>query len=144
MNARYQRAYPVDRELARSPEGPPHGVQIPAGAVPYYDDGNGWSTSVPSSACLRRSPRSARVDLRKRITQAAAHRCREKLNGRRVRWRLWERFTMALAASLAPAWQSAILLVQPATILRWHRAGLRAFLRSRSQSMRRPPTARAA
>src|SRR5260370_7609170 len=66
-----------------------------------------------------------------------------RLSGHCVRWRPWERFAMALAASMAPAWQPTILLVQPATILRWHRIGLRAFLRHRSRPGGRPPTARA-
>jgi hypothetical protein len=47
----------------------------------------------------------------------------------RVRWAPWQRFTMGLATLMAPAWRDATLLVQPATILRWHRAGLRAFWR---------------
>jgi transposase InsO family protein len=34
-----------------------------------------------------------------------------------------------------------VLLVQPATILRWHRAGFRAFWRRRSRPLGRPPTA---
>src|SRR6266700_6372767 len=55
-----------------------------------------------------------------------------------------QRFTMGLAARLAPAWRDATLLVQPATILRWHQAGCRAFWRRRSRPSGRPPTARAA
>ena len=47
---------------------------------------------------------------------------------------------MGLAARLAPAWRTAVLLVQPATILRWHRAGFRAFWRRRSRPVGRPPT----
>src|SRR5438034_8858639 len=43
----------------------------------------------------------------------------------RVRWAPWPRFTMGLAARMAPAWRDATLLVQPATILRWHQAGAR-------------------
>src|SRR5205823_14765728 len=62
----------------------------------------------------------------------------------RVRWAPWQRFTMGLAARLVPAWRDATLLVQPATILRWHRAGCRAFWRRRSRPSGRPPTARAA
>src|SRR5437879_11273784 len=62
----------------------------------------------------------------------------------RVRWAPWQRFTMGLAARLAPAWRDATLLVQPATILRWHPAGCRAFWRERSRPSGRPPTARAA
>jgi hypothetical protein len=47
---------------------------------------------------------------------------RRKIEGR-VRWAPWLRVTMALATRLAPAWRTVILLVQPATVLRWHRAG---------------------
>jgi hypothetical protein len=60
-----------------------------------------------------------------------------KLVGR-VRWAPWQRFTMALAARLVPAWRSATLLVQPATILRWHKAGFRVFWRRRSRPRGRP------
>src|SRR5271155_2354214 len=66
-----------------------------------------------------------------------------KIRGR-VQWTPWERFTMGLAARLAPAWRTAVLLVQPATILRWHRAGFRALWRRRSRPLGRPPTVRAA
>src|SRR5256712_6035966 len=66
-----------------------------------------------------------------------------KLAGR-VRWKPWQRFTIALAARVAPAWREATLLIQPATILRWHRAGFRAFWRRRSRRSGRPPTKRAA
>jgi hypothetical protein len=66
-----------------------------------------------------------------------------KIQGR-VRWAPWQRFTIGLATYVAPAWRTALLLVQPATILRWHRAGFRAFWRRRSRPAGRPPTARAA
>jgi transposase InsO family protein len=65
-----------------------------------------------------------------------------KLAGR-VRWAPWQRFTMGLAARIAPAWRSATLLVRPATILRWHRAGFREFWRRRSRPGGRPPSAHA-
>ena len=61
----------------------------------------------------------------------------------RVRWAPWQRFTMGLAGRIVPAWRSATLLVQPATVLRWHRAGFRLFWRRRSRSRGRPPTASA-
>jgi hypothetical protein len=56
----------------------------------------------------------------------------------------WQRFTIALTARLAPAWREASLLIRPATILRWHRAGFRVFWRRRSRRSGRPPTPRAA
>src|SRR6267378_5770783 len=56
----------------------------------------------------------------------------------RVRWARWQRFTMGLAARVASAWREATLLVQPATILRWQRAGFRAFWRRRSRPLGRP------
>jgi putative transposase len=61
----------------------------------------------------------------------------------RVRWAPWQRFAMGLAARFAPAWRSATLLVQPATVLRWHRAGFRVFWRRRSRPRGRPATCHA-
>lgn len=58
----------------------------------------------------------------------------ERKNEGRVRWTPWQRLLMTLAARFTPAWRTVTLLVQPATILRWHRAGLRAFWRNRSRS----------
>src|SRR5437016_3296047 len=73
-----------------------------------------------------------------------------KLAGR-VRWTPWQRFMIVLTARVAPAWRDAILLIQPATILRWHRAGFHAFWRHRSRqraqqakTLRRYAPARAA
>jgi hypothetical protein len=51
---------------------------------------------------------------------------------------------MGLAARMTPTGRDAALLIQPATVLRWHRAGFRAFWRRRSRPSGRPPTARAA
>ena len=62
----------------------------------------------------------------------------------RVRWTPWQRFVMGVTARFTPAWQTVCFLVQPATLLRWHRAGLRAFWRRRSRRPGRPPTPRAA
>jgi transposase InsO family protein len=65
-----------------------------------------------------------------------------KLVGR-VRWTSWQRLAMSVAARLTPTWQTVTFLVQPATVLRWHRAGLRAFWRWRSRRPGRPPTPKA-
>jgi putative transposase len=62
----------------------------------------------------------------------------------RVRWTPWHRLMIVLAARVAPAWREATLLLQPATVLRWHRAGFRAFWRRRSRRPGRPATNRAA
>jgi len=61
----------------------------------------------------------------------------------RIMWTPWQRFTIVCAARITPAWREATLLIQPATILRWHRAGFRAFWRRRSRRPGRPPTPRA-
>jgi hypothetical protein len=55
-----------------------------------------------------------------------------KLVGR-VRWTPWQRFVMSVAARITPTWRTVTFLVRPATVLRWHRAGLRAFWRWRSR-----------
>src|SRR5260370_40603494 len=61
-----------------------------------------------------------------------------KLAGR-VRWTPWQRFTIVLAARVAPAGREATLLIRPAPILRWHRAGFRPFGRRRPRRAGRPP-----
>ena len=45
----------------------------------------------------------------------------------RPRFREGERFTLVLLARLTRGWRSALMLVQPATILRWHRELFRRF-----------------
>ncbi len=48
-----------------------------------------------------------------------------------------DRLRLLLAAALLPAWRQAILVVQPETVLRWHRSGYRLFWRYRSRSRNR-------
>jgi putative transposase len=66
-----------------------------------------------------------------------------KLAGRRPRWTPWQRLVAATAIRLTPMWRSAALLVQPDTLIRWHRAGFRLLWRFRSRTGGRPPTPRA-
>ena len=60
------------------------------------------------------------------------------------RFREGERVTLVLFAHLTRGWRSALLLVQPATILRWHRELFRRFWakKSRKSVQRRPSRAR--
>ena len=60
----------------------------------------------------------------------------------RPRWNPWERYAMALATRFAPAWRTVTVLVQPATVLRWHRIGLRGSWRRRSRRLGRRPRVR--
>jgi putative transposase len=48
-----------------------------------------------------------------------------------------ERGVMVVLAALTRTWRSALLLVRPETILRWHRAGFRLFWRSKSRKRHR-------
>jgi len=53
-----------------------------------------------------------------------------------------DRAVMVLLASRIRAWREALLVVQPATLLRWHRAGFRALWRRKSRpGPGRPPLA---
>jgi len=69
---------------------------------------------------------------------------KSRLQGKRVRFAWWQRWTMALLAQVTPAWRSAVTLVQPSTVLRWHRTGFRLFWTWRSRRSGRKPTPRAA
>jgi hypothetical protein len=56
----------------------------------------------------------------------------------RPRLGLRDRLRLLLGAALLPAWRKAIVIVQPETILRWHRRGYRLFWRHCSKSRNRP------
>jgi len=56
----------------------------------------------------------------------------------RPRLGLRDRLRLLISAALLPAWRQAIVIVQPETILRWHRSGYRLFWRHRSKSRNRP------
>jgi putative transposase len=58
---------------------------------------------------------------------------------RRPRLTRTDRAMLVLLARLAPTWRSATLLVQPETILRWHRRGFRLIWRWRSHQTGAPP-----
>src|SRR5258708_27728836 len=58
---------------------------------------------------------------------------------RRPQLRRVDRAFLVLLARLAPRWRQAVLLVQPDTILRWHRQGFRLLWRYRSKRGRRRP-----
>ena len=45
----------------------------------------------------------------------------------------FDRFHFLLAAAVLPTWRRALAIVQPETVLRWHREGFRMFWRRRSQ-----------
>lgn len=50
-----------------------------------------------------------------------------------------ERFGLLVLASHVRNWKDALLIIQPETLLRWHRAGFRLFWRWRSNAKPRPP-----
>ncbi|MGH7438455.1 MAG: integrase core domain-containing protein [Polyangiaceae bacterium] len=52
----------------------------------------------------------------------------------RPRFRPVDRIVAVALAAIMPAWGEALLIVQPATLLRWHRAGYRALWRWRSRA----------
>lgn len=69
---------------------------------------------------------------------------KSRLQGKRVRFAWWQRWATAILTQVTPAWRSVVTLVQPSTVLRWHRAGFRLFWRWRSRRSGRKPTNRAA
>jgi len=48
-----------------------------------------------------------------------------------------DRFRLLLAAAALPSWHRALAIVQPSTLLRWHREGFRLFWRRRSTAPQR-------
>ncbi len=50
----------------------------------------------------------------------------------------WDRRMLVLLASRLRTWASALLIIQPETVLRWHRQGFRLFWRRKSVPRTRP------
>ncbi len=61
--------------------------------------------------------------------------------GRRVPLRTSDRLLWAYLSRIWPGWRCALVLVQPETVLRWHRQGFRLYWRWKSRPNRpgRPP-----
>ncbi len=58
---------------------------------------------------------------------------KRRLEGKRVRASPTERWTVGVLSRFTSTWPSAVTLFEPATVLRWHRAGFRVFWRWRSR-----------
>lgn len=50
-----------------------------------------------------------------------------------------DRLRLVVLARCARAWRDALLIVQPNTLLRWHRSGFRLIWRATSKTMSRTP-----
>jgi hypothetical protein len=58
---------------------------------------------------------------------------------KRPRLQLMDRIKLLVGARLLSSWRRAIVVVQPETVLRWHRAGFRLFWRRRSRPRKASP-----
>ncbi len=63
-------------------------------------------------------------------------------HSKRPKLHLVDRLKLLLGARWLPSWRRAIILVQPETVLRWHRAGFRRFWRRRSRPRKISPLLR--
>ncbi len=98
-----------------------------------------WSRcSSGSSSRIFRS-RAALVAENELLRQQLAA-AKGRLQGKRVRFSPWQRWTTATLARFTPTWRSTVTLFQPTTVLRWHREGFRLFWRWRSRRAGRKPT----
>src|SRR5467141_1216731 len=65
---------------------------------------------------------------------------KSRLQRKRVMFRGSQRLTIALLTRWTVSWRATVTLVQPATVLRWHREGFRLLWRWRSRARGRRPT----
>src|SRR3989442_7312381 len=65
---------------------------------------------------------------------------KSRLRRKRVMFRGSQRLTIALLTRWTVSWRATVTLVQPATVLRWHREGFRLLWRWRSRIRGRKPT----
>jgi len=85
-----------------------------------------------------RSPRELVLEnavLRHQVNVLRRHSKRPKLH-------LVDRLKLLVGARWLPSWRRAMVLVQPETVLRWHRAGFRRFWRRRSRPRKISPLPR--
>jgi hypothetical protein len=75
-----------------------------------------------------------------RLQLAAA---KARLHGKRLRFTPLQRWLIGNLVRIAAAWRSALAVVQPSTVLRWHRAGFRLLWRWRSRPTGRRPSSHA-
>lgn len=73
--------------------------------------------------------------------QLVAAKCR--LQGKHIHFSTTQRWLIGRMAIAATAWRTALAMVQPATVLRWHRAGFRLFWHWRSRPKGRKPSGHA-
>src|SRR5260370_5902546 len=55
---------------------------------------------------------------------------------KRPRFNRWDRMVLLWLANKVRSWKSALLILQPDTLLRWHRDGFRWYWRAKSKSRR--------
>src|SRR5258707_12366098 len=65
---------------------------------------------------------------------------KSRLQRKRVRFTGSQRLTIALLTRWTASWRATVTLVQPATVLRWHREGFRLLWRWRSRTHSRTVT----
>src|SRR5882724_11411822 len=65
---------------------------------------------------------------------------KSRLQRKRVMFTGSQRLTIALLTRCTASWRTTVTLVQPATVLRWHREGFRLLWRWRSRPRGRRPT----
>jgi len=65
---------------------------------------------------------------------------KSRLQRKRVMFTGSQRLTIALLTRWTASWRATVTLVQPATVLRWHREGFRLLWRWRSRTRDRRPT----
>src|SRR2546425_4192032 len=65
---------------------------------------------------------------------------KSRLQRKRVMFTGSQRLTIALLTRWTASWRATVALVQPATVLRWHREGFRLLWRWRSRTRGRKPT----
>ncbi len=99
--------------------------------------------------CSFRSFQPLLVSFRSRLAlQAEILALRHQLNvlhrsvGPRRRLRASDRVLWVWLSQLRPDWRSALLIVKPETVIRWHRQGFRLYWRWKSRHLGRPGTGR--
>ena len=93
----------------------------------------GMPTSESFSEAPSGNPRTLTDLLLERIALRHQIAVLERSGTRRLCFRRWDRLFWILFSCWWPHWRDSLIIVQPETVLRWHREGWSAFWRSRSR-----------
>ena len=99
--------------------------------------------SEPGDGYAGRSPAQPRGTARRRLRALLRHQLIVLRRNTKTPWLTWpDRLSLAFLARWVPNWKQVLQIIQPDTLLRWHREGFRLFWKLKSRQQMQTQTQR--